>query len=243
MRLIYEPKGAAKEYADLALNLYNGCTHGCIYCYNNGRYSKPGAFFKSSKPRAIDIGDLLSDCQSLKAEYGEAVPEVLISFIGDAYQPAEKALGKTRLVVRLLIDQNIPFTILTKSALIQRDFDVLSEYRDRFRLGMTILSAFDDELQSWEPGASSLSNRLETLWKAKELGIRTWVSLEPVMKVMSAVKLIKQYHKYVDLWHVGKLNHMQPPAPIDWIQAREEIRAALESVKADYKFKKSFRDL
>lgn len=243
LRLIYEPTGAAKEYADLALNVYNGCTHGCTYCYNNGRYSKPGAFFKSSKPRALNMSDLVKDCEDLKSQYGEAVPEVLISFIGDAYQPAERALGKTRLVIRMLIDQGIPFTILTKSDLIQRDFDILADYRDKFRLGMTILSPFEIDLQAWEPGAPGIGDRVETLWKAKDLGISTWVSLEPVMNIQSAIQLIRRYGKYVDIWHIGKLNHMQPPEPIDWLQARERIKAALDSVGAAYKFKTSMEDL
>ena len=54
---------------------------------------------------------------------------------------------------------------------------------------------------------------------------------------------IKLYYRLVDVWHVGELNHMQPPKPIDWIEAMREIMGALESVKAKYKFKKSFTDL
>ena len=242
-KLIYEPTGAAKEYADLALNIYNGCTHGCIYCYNNGRYSKPGEFFKAGRPRNFSMKDLISDCRSLNDEYGDKVPEVLISFIGDAYQRSERALGRTRLIIKMLIGQGIPFTILTKSDLIKRDFDILSPYRDKFRLGMTILTTFQDEAGEWEPGAPWILDRIQTLAAAKQTGIRTWVSLEPVMRVMSAVKLIKQYHHLVDIWHIGKLNHMKPPKPIDWVGAHQEIMAALESVKAVYKFKKSMTDL
>lgn len=243
MNYIYEPKGAAREYAALALNLYNGCTHGCIYCYNNGRHSKKGEFFKSSKPRSIDMSKLAADCRSLIDQYGEAVPEILISFVGDAYQPAELTLGKTRLALRILINAGVPFTILTKSYRVNRDFDLLAAYRSKFRLGMTILTTFEDEAMRWEPGASSIGDRLITLSEAKQRGIRTWVSLEPVVKVMSAVKLIKNYHRFVDEWHIGKLNHMQPPQPIDWVDARYELQAALESVKAKYIFKKSLTDL
>jgi hypothetical protein len=72
LKIIYEPKGPAREYAALALNLYNGCTHGCIYCYNNGRYTKPGEFFKASKPRQISQGDLSRDCAILRDKYGHA---------------------------------------------------------------------------------------------------------------------------------------------------------------------------
>lgn len=244
LQVIYEPKGAAREYAALALNLYNGCTHGCVYCYNNGRYSKKdGSFFESARPRIGLAKKIAHDARHLVDKYGDAVPEVLISFIGDAYQPAEKHLGITRLAIRILIDAGVPFTILTKSPLIQRDFDILAPYRDKFRLGVTILTTFEDEAMEWEPGAPSISSRLDTLRVAKSEGLKTWVSLEPVMKKMSAVKLIHQYHQLVDLWHIGKLNHMEPPQPVDWMEAMRDIMAALDSHLCKYKFKKSFTDL
>jgi DNA repair photolyase len=169
LKIIYEPKGPAREYAALALNLYNGCTHGCIYCYNNGRYTKPGKFFKASRPRKFDMKDLASDCRILLDVYGEAVPEVLISFIGDAYQRSESHLGRTRLAIRILINSGIPFTILTKSNTIRRDFDILTEHRSKFRLGMTILTTFEDEVQSWEPEAPSIRSRIDTLAAAKRV--------------------------------------------------------------------------
>jgi DNA repair photolyase len=131
LEVINEPKGAARECAALALNLYNGCTHRCIYCYNNGRYSKNGEYFKSSRPRLGISVQIANDAWFLFEVYGDACPEALISFIGDAYQPAEKSLGHARLAIRILIDHKIPFTILTKSYLVKRDFDLLAPYRYR----------------------------------------------------------------------------------------------------------------
>ena len=243
MQYIYEPKGAAREYAELALNLYNGCTHGCIYCYNNGRYSKPGEFFKSSKPRKISQVKLAKDARALTDKYGDQVPEILISFIGDPYQPAESALGLTRLTIRTLMNAGVPFTILTKSYRSVRDFDILTEYRSKFRFGMSIITPFEDEAMKWEPKASSISNRLDAIRMAKQRGLFTWVSLEPVMRVGSAVKLIKQYHQWVDEWRIGKLNHMQPPDPIDWLEARDRIQEALELKRCTYEFKNSLKNL
>ncbi len=129
--------------------------------------------------------DLAHDCRILRDQYGDTVPEVLISFIGDAYQPSETHLGKTRLAIKILTAAQVPFTILTKSNAIQRDFDILGDYRDKFRLGMTILTTFEDEVQSWKPEAPSIRSRIDTLAAAKRVGLKTWVSLEPVMKVMS----------------------------------------------------------
>jgi DNA repair photolyase len=49
LKVIYEPSGAAREYATLALNIYKGCTHGCKYCYNNTRWNK-GKFLEDPAP-------------------------------------------------------------------------------------------------------------------------------------------------------------------------------------------------
>ncbi|MCP4625809.1 MAG: hypothetical protein GY850_20180 [bacterium] len=88
--------------------------------------------------------DLAHDCRILLDVYGEAVPEVLITIIGDAYQRSpESHLGRIRLAIRILINSGIPFTIFTKSNTISRDFDILADYRDKFRLGMTILTTFE----------------------------------------------------------------------------------------------------
>lgn len=240
LRVIYEPTGPAKEYADLALNLYNGCVHGCVYCYNNGRFSKSGDFFKGPKPRMGLSGKIAADARALIEQYGDAVPEVLISFVGDAYQPAENTLGISRLAIQCLIKANIPFTILTKSGLVKRDRDILGPYRDKFRLGMTILTADQSLASQWEPYAPLIAERIETLKIFKALGVKTWVSLEPVMQAAAAVDLIEKIHELVDFWQVGKLNHMAPPQPVDWRQARQDIQAALERKNSTYKFKSSF---
>ena len=110
LTIIYEPKGAAREYTELALNIYRGCTHGCIYCYNNGRFGKKGDFFKGDKPRHGIAQKVVKDCRILKERYGDNCPEIHMTFLGDAYQPAERTLGFTAMIARQLIGFNLPFT-------------------------------------------------------------------------------------------------------------------------------------
>jgi DNA repair photolyase len=123
LTVVYEPKGAAWEYGKLALNIYKGCVHNCIYCYNNGRFGEKGDFFAGAKPRNGITAKLVADCRYLADKFGDDCPEILLTFLGDAYQPAEAVLGLTRMAIRTLISFNLPFTILTKSALINRDID------------------------------------------------------------------------------------------------------------------------
>ena len=244
LQVIYEPKGAAREYAELALNIYKGCTHGCIYCYNNGRFGKKGDFFKSAKPRHGLIGRLIHDCQTLCDLYPNKndCPEIHLTFLGDAYQPAEMTLGLTRLVIRTLNGFNLPFTILTKSPLINRDFGLLSAYR-KFRAGFSFTSIDKSEASKWEPGTFYIQHRVNALLNFKKANAKTWVSLEPVMSVESTINVIKALHPAVDFYAIGALNHMDPPKPINLIEAQRRIMEALEFRHCKYKFKSSFTDL
>jgi DNA repair photolyase len=242
VKIIYEPKGAALEYSKLALNPYLGCTHACVYCYNNGRHSKKGEFFKSAKPRMGIILDIIKDLKTLKDKYGNDCPEIQISFLGDAYQPAESTIGLTRLIIQQIIHSNLPFTILTKSSLILRDLDILAPYR-KFRLGISFTTVDQREAAEWEPGTGYVEDRISVMRKFKDLGVKTWVSLEPVMRVESTINVIKKVHYHTDHFWIGALNHMSPPEPINLPEAHRDIMKALEFRHCKYKFKASFTDM
>ena len=162
-----------------------------------------------------------------------------MTFLGDAYQPAEMSLGLTAMIARQLIGFNLPFTILTKSARINRDFGLLSSYR-KFRLGMSFTTVNQREVNDWEPGTGLVRDRIEILRAFKNCGIKTWVSLEPVMSVKSTIKVIDTIHPYVDLFKIGALNHMEPPEPINLVEAHREIMEALDFRHCLYQFKESF---
>jgi len=240
--IIYEPKGAAREYAELALNIYKGCTHSCVYCYNNGRYGRKGDFFKRANPRKALVNGLVLDCRYLKDKYADDCPEILLTFLGDAYQPAEQTLGHTRLAIRNLISAGLPFTILTKSMLINRDFDMLSRYL-KFRAGFSFTTLDLMEAKEWEPGCGNPYDRADILRKFKSHGTKTWVSLEPVMAVESTIRVIRELNQYVDFFWIGALQHMKSPDPIDLVEAHRRIMETLDFHHCKYKFKRSFTDL
>ena len=240
LTIVYEPTGGAREYAKLALNIYKGCTHGCIYCYNNGRFGKKDDFFKGARPRHGIVQKVVGDCRILKDKYGDNCPEIHLTFLGDAYQPAESTLGLTGMIIRQLIGFNLPFTILTKSSTIKRDIDLLASYR-KFRLGMSFTSVDQREVNDWEPGTGYIQDRIEVLRRFKSHGIKTWVSLEPVMSVRSTIKVIDTIHRHVDFFKIGALNHMKPPEPINPVETQREIMEALDFRHCNYEFKKSLQ--
>ena len=243
MDIIYEPRGKAREYAPLAANLYTGCSHACSYCFGPDTLRKTRTDFQrniSSKKNVLER--FKKDAMKLREVNDDH--EILLSFVTDPYQPAELNMGITREAIKILIANNLRFTILTKGgSRASRDFGLLKGY-DKCSFGTTIV--FDSVLDAyrWEPGAPTPVDRIIAIQTAKRTGIKTWVSLEPVIDPKQALNLIRILHDYVDHWKVGKLNYFpEIERSIDWIKFREEVVELLESLRADYYLKKSLREI
>ena len=199
--VIYEPKGRAGEYCPLALNLYRGCGHGCIYCYAPDATFMDPEKFKEAAPRPGIIERLKKNAP--KAAQDGATGNVLLSFTSDAYQPINEIHQLTRQAIQILHTNGFNVTILTKGGLrAERDFDLYLP-GDEFATTLT----FTDAKRSleWEPSAALPDERIEVLNIAHAKGIRTWVSLEPVIDPEQTLQLIRITHKFVDLFKVGKL--------------------------------------
>src|SRR5690348_14943454 len=113
---------------DRSINPYRGCEHGCIYCYARPSHAylglSPGLDFESRlfyKPQAAAL--LAAE---LRAK-GYSCRPIALGSNTDPYQPTERRLQITRTILEVLRDFRHPVTIVTKSALIQRDIDILSE--------------------------------------------------------------------------------------------------------------------
>ena len=243
--VIYEPKGKAREYAPLAINIYKGCTHGCRYCYCAKMQERYGnvSYYDKAAPKTNIVRRVAADVKKLSSS-GEDVPEILLSFSGDIYQPAETDLKLTRQVIEILVDAGLPFTILTKGgSRAVRDFDLLGK-SSLCSFGTTIIFSKQGYADKWEPGAATVRDRNVTVKKAHDAGIRTWVSLEPVISPKQALTVIEVMHPYVDHWKVGKVNHMPSiESKVDWKAFKTDVVEVLESFKADYYLKNSLSRL
>jgi DNA repair photolyase len=141
---------------------------------------------KKFKDRPEDWGDFVdvkvNAPEALAKQLRKIKPpkEVFMSSICDAWQPLEAKYKLSRACLKLLLEAGLEVSILTKSSLILRDFDLLGAYKTP-RLGMTI-TTLDRNLQKvLEPYASESSERLNTLKIAQEKGIKTWVFLGPLI--------------------------------------------------------------
>ena len=241
-RIIYEPTGPAREYSDRACNIYKGCQHGCRYCFGKRRLSPNQKQDYDTKPNPKEF--FFEKLRYKAAKMNGDTPEILLSFLGDVYQPAEMELGLTRETIKILIQNRLPFTILTKGGTrAVRDFDLLESY-GRSRFGTSLVFMDQKYSDYWEPGAASIRGRIEAIQEAHNRGIPTWVSVEPVIDPRQALEVISSLSSIVDHWKVGKINHQKAvEAGVDWIGFREEVRILFDDLGADYYLKKSLTEL
>ena len=240
--VVYVPKGKAREYAALALNPYTGCTHGCIYCYGPGcSHKSKQHYFSVPSPKKDILQRIWEDVVMLARL--KNVPEILISFLGDCYQHSESEIGLTRQIISMLIEYDLPFTVLTKGgSRAKRDFDLLSRY-PKCRFGTSLVFTNQADASHWEPCAASIEDRIDTIKTAHAMDIKTWVSMEPVIYPDQAIELAENLYPIVDHWKVGKINrNKMAESNTNWIKFRKDITGVLQKHNASFYLKKSLTE-
>lgn len=201
---IYIPSGRAREYAALACNLYTGCWHGCRYCYApDVLRMQRDQFHAGCAPRTDILHKLDAQCSRMEGDSRE----ILLCFTCDPYQagrpPTEYVA--TRAALQILAAHKLCATILTKAGEpAARDFDILKA--NGWRFGTTLAFTNDHCRKRWEPHAASCVDRMLTMRTAKEAGLSTWMSVEPVLDRDQALQAIGVCMAHVDEFRVGKLN-------------------------------------
>lgn len=239
MRVIYEPKGKAREYSPLALNLYIGCSNGCRYCYVP-RYCrlKKEEFRNNISVRKNILRKIELDALELQIE--KNTKPILMCFTCDPYQRIELIKQITRQAIEILNKYNQNFQILTKNGnLAKRDFDLYKK-KDTYAVTLT----FDNKKQSKiiEPEADTPQNRIKSLKEAHKLGIETWVSLEPVILPSQSLNLIDLTYEFVDLYKVGKLNgYPKIESKINWREFGKKAIDKLKRYNKEFYIKKDLR--
>ena len=234
MPIIYEPKGKAREYSPLACNLYSGCEHGCIYCYAPDILYKNKIEFCQAKPRNNILRLLEKDC----IKWQDPKEIVLLCFTCDPYQPIETEYRLTQKAIYMLNMYDFPVQILTKGGLrAVKDFELLAK-NPKNAFSVTLTHDNLDISKQWEPGAAPPDERIESLKIAHNMGIKTWVSFEPVIDPEAVYRLIDITHAFVDLYKVGKMNYHPISKTIDWRTFRIKVESLLTSLNKDFYIKK-----
>lgn len=191
-----------KRLGDWVVNPYVGCEHGCKFCYcpampgvkffNEGRAQSEWGSYLIPKVGIVEALErqlkTFTPAKAKRTEWGDGW--VLMSFLTDCYTPAEAKLGLTRACLQRLLEAGHKVRIQTRSALVERDFDLLEKHKAQVRLG-TSLPHLDDALaRILEPRATGPTRRLKMLEKAAGRGIPVYVAVAPVIRFSGWQKTI-----------------------------------------------------
>lgn len=173
---------------DRSVNPYRGCEHGCIYCFARPTHSYMGLsagldfeaklFAKPDAPRLLE--------RELSKENYKVKP-IAIGTNTDPYQPIEREWRIMRQLLEVLAKANHPVMIVTKSALVTRDIDILSEMAAKGLAKVAIsVTTLDRKLaRLMEPRASTPSRRLEAVRQLTDAGIPTGVLASPLIPALN----------------------------------------------------------
>jgi len=232
--VIYETRGRAKEFCELAMNHYSGCGHQCVYCYGPAvTHTDRVVWYREPKPR-LTPNEMLRGIESWRGKKGP----VLLCFVSDPYQPIEEDSMLTRFAIRTLNEAGFPVHILTKAGhLAQRDFDLLSQNTGN-AFATTLTSLDLDHQRQWEPKAGSPGERLINLELAQRTGIPTWVSLEPVIDPDWTLNIIERVAPFTGHFKIGKMNYHPRGKAVDWQDFAVRVQIACDRAGATYYIKK-----
>lgn len=165
---------------DYTLNCYTGCSHACVYCY--ARFMQRFHPHEEAWGQFVDVK--VNAVEVLKRQLRRTTPgTVFLCSACDGWQPIEAKWRLTRRCCELLLEYGFSLTVLTKSALARRDFELFAGRP--VTLGVT-LTTLDHRLQSlWEPGAATIDERLTLVADARRAGLHTSVMLGPLLPLLS----------------------------------------------------------
>jgi len=160
------------------MNIYRGCSHGCIYCDSRSACYRMDHDFEDIEVKENAV-ELLED--ALKRKRKKCM--IGTGAMTDPYIPAELEIGNLRKSLSLIYEHGFGFTVITKSDRILRDMDLLQKINERTKCVVQMtLTTYDEALcQKLEPNVSTTRERFEVLLRLREAGIPTIVWLCPIL--------------------------------------------------------------
>ncbi len=217
-----------------SLNPYQGCEHGCVYCYARNSHEywgySAGIDFEQKILVKRNCIELLE--KKFQSKRWEASP-IILSGNTDCYQPIEKKLEITRSLLKTFLKYKHPVGIITKNALIQRDIDILKELaKDNLvQVNLSITSLDETMRRMLEPRTATVKKRLETVEKLTAEGIPVSVMMAPIIPAINShgilplVKAVSERGALIVGYTMVRLNGAIGGIFTDWIQKTMPDRA------------------
>jgi DNA repair photolyase len=177
---------------DRSINPYRGCEHGCIYCFARPTHAylglSPGLDFESKLYMKPDAPELL-ERELSAAKYSPRV--IAIGTNTDPYQPIERRYEIMRRILQVLDRANHPVGIVTKSALVLRDLDILSSMakRNLVRVALSVTTLDPELARAMEPRAATPPRRLNALRELSAAGVPTTVMVAPIIPAINDAEI------------------------------------------------------
>lgn len=179
---------------DRSINPYLGCEHGCIYCYARPSHAywglSPGIDFESKIFVKSNISSILEQ-ELRRPSYQPAT--IALGSNTDAFQPLDRKFGLSRQILATLLKAKHPVAMVTKSALILRDLDLLSELakQDLVSVFVSITTLDENLARVMEPRAAAPQMRLRVLHSLVEAGVPCGVMVAPIIPALNDSELEK----------------------------------------------------
>ena len=218
-----------------SINPYQGCEHGCVYCYARPSHAyhdlSPGLDFETklfAKPDAAAL---------LRAELGKpgyVCDPIALGTNTDPYQPIEREWKVTRQILEVLSEHEHPFTIVTKSALVERDLDLIAPMaaKNMARVYVSITTLDRELARTLEPRAAAPPRRLQAIRALRDAGVPVGVLVAPVIpqlndKDLEGILEAAAAHGATSAgWILLRLPHEVSPLFRAWLDEHYPLRAA-----------------
>lgn len=177
-----------------SINPYRGCEHGCIYCYARPAHAymnlSTGIDFETKIFHKVDAAKVLEK-ELNKPSY--RCKTIMLGANTDPYQPAESKLKVTRSILEVLHRYQHPVAIITKSALIERDMDLIAAMAEKnlSAIAVSLTTLRTDLKITLEPRTSSPQARLRTIRRFREAGVPVTVMAAPMIPMVNDMELEK----------------------------------------------------
>ncbi|GHA61613.1 PA0069 family radical SAM protein [Pontibacter akesuensis] len=217
-----------------SLNPYQGCEHGCVYCYarNTHQYWGYGAGLDFERKIIIKENAAQTLAKQLESPNWQVMP-IMLAGNTDCYQPIEAKKMLTRQVLEVLLQYRHPVSIITKNALILRDLDLLQEL-NKYNLvhaNISITTLNEALRQKLEPRTASAAKRLEVVRKLAAAGIPVNVMTAPIIpglndsEIPQLLKAAAEAGASNAAYTIVRLNGSIGPIFEDWIRQAFPDRA------------------
>lgn len=217
-----------------SVNPYQGCEHGCIYCYARNSHEYWGYSAGLDFEKQILVKQNAPELLEAKLKSKNYQPDTII-FSGntDCYQPVEKKLEITRKCLQVMLKYKHPTGIITKNSLILRDLDILKELNryNLIRVNVSITSLSEETRRILEPRTASIKKRLKVVKTLSENNIPVNVMMAPIIpainshEILPLVKKVSEMGAYSVGYTIVRLNGAVAEIFSDWIHKTMPDRA------------------